>query len=284
MSERRGQEVGGTEIEGRRAVLELLRAGTREVRSVSLSEGVAHDDMVDAIVEAAGTKLRMVSPDRLRASAQTDAPQGVVARAEPLRSADFDALLADPRAFLVVLDGVTDPRNLGAIVRAAETAGVTGMVIAKHRSAPVSATAAKTAAGAIEYVPIALVGGIPAALERAKRAGVWCIGLDGDSGTTLTDLPFATEPLAIVLGAEGRGLSPLTRRRCDALARIPMRGAIASLNVAAAAAVACHEIARRRGSPSVLPAPQGRSGPVLPAPRGRSGHGSASRLEGPSPG
>jgi 23S rRNA (guanosine2251-2'-O)-methyltransferase len=264
-------------------VLELLRAGTREVRSVSLSEGVAHDDVVDAIVEAAGTKLRMVSPDRLRASAQTDAPQGVVARAEPLRSADFDALLADPRAFLVVLDGVTDPRNLGAIVRAAETAGVTGMVIAKHRSAPVSATAAKTAAGAIEYVPIALVGGIPAALERAKRAGVWCIGLDGDSGTTLTDLPFETEPLAIVLGAEGRGLSPLTRRRCDALARIPMRGAIASLNVAAAAAVACHEIARRRsdhGSVSVPPAPQGRSGPVLPAPQGRSGP----RLEGPSPG
>jgi 23S rRNA (guanosine2251-2'-O)-methyltransferase len=243
---RRPDEVGGTEVEGRRAVLELLRAGTRPVRSVMLSEGVERDELVDAIVKAAGAKLRTVSPEALRAAAHTDAPQGVVARAEPLRSADLDVLLADPLAFLVVLDGVTDPRNLGAIVRAAETAGVTGIVMAKHRSAPVSATAAKTAAGAIEYVPFALVGGIPAALERAKRAGVWCIGLDGDADTTLTDLPFALEPLAVVLGAEGSGLSPLTKRRCDALAAIPMRGSIESLNVAAAAAVVCHEIARRR--------------------------------------
>jgi 23S rRNA (guanosine2251-2'-O)-methyltransferase len=240
--------VGGAEIEGRRAVLELLRAGTRNVRSVWVSEGVERDDLVEAIIGAAGSKLQMVSPERLRATAQTDAPQGVVARAEPLRSADLDELLADPAAFLVALDGVTDPRNLGAIVRAAETAGVTGIVMPKHRSAPVSATAAKTAAGAIEYVPITLVGGIPAALERAKRAGVWCIGLDGDADQTLGDLPFATEPLAIVLGAEGRGLAALTKKRCDVLARIPMHGVLASLNVATAAAVACHEIARRRST------------------------------------
>jgi len=245
VSDRR-EQVGGTEVEGRRAVFELLRAGTREVRSVMLSEGVARDDLIDSIVAAAGSKLQVVSAERLRAAAKTDAPQGVVARAEPLRSADLDTLLDDPNAFLVVLDGVTDPRNLGAIVRAGETAGVTGVVIAKHRSAPVSAAAAKTAAGAIEYVPFALVGGIPAALERATRSGVWCIGLDGDAAGTLTDLPFAAEPLAIVLGAEGGGLSPLTKRRCDALVLIPMRGSIASLNVAAAAAVVCHEIARRR--------------------------------------
>lgn len=245
--QRRPDEVGGAEVEGRRAVLELLRAGKRAVRSVSMSEGVERDPIVDAIVEAAGSKLRMVSPERLRAIAQTDAPQGVVARAEPVRSADLDALLADPHAFLVALDGVTDPRNLGAIVRAAETAGVTGIVMPKHRSAPVSAAAAKTAAGAIEYVPIAMVGGIPAALERAKRAGVWCAGLDGEAKQTVGDLAFATEPLVLVLGAEGRGLAALTRKRCDALASIPMHGTIGSLNVAAAAAVACHEIARRRG-------------------------------------
>ena len=248
MSERRGQEIGGTEIEGRRAVLELLRAGKRAVRSVSMSQAVDRDETIDAIVEAAGSKLRMVSPESLRAAAKTDAPQGVVARADPLRSADLDNLLADPRAFLVALDGVTDPRNLGAIVRAAETAGVTGIVMPKHRSAPVSATAAKTAAGAIEYVPIALVGGIPAALERAKRAEVWCIGLDGDGNQTLADVAFATDPLALVLGAEGRGLGALTKKRCDALVRIPMRGTLASLNVATAAAVACHEIARRRSA------------------------------------
>jgi len=240
--------VGGEDVEGRRAVLELLRAGTREVRSVWVSQGAEPDETIDEIVAAAGSKLRMVSPESLRATAQTDAPQGVLARAEPLRSADLDALLADPQAFLVALDGVTDPRNLGAIVRAAETAGVTGIVMPKHRSAPVSATAAKTAAGAIEYVPMALVGGIPAALERAKRAGVWCIGLDGDGRQTLTDLAFATEPLALVLGAEGRGLATLTKKRCDAVVRIPMRGTLTSLNVATAAAVACHEIARRRSA------------------------------------
>jgi 23S rRNA (guanosine2251-2'-O)-methyltransferase len=244
----RGQEVGGTEVEGRRAVLELLRAGAREVRSVMVSEGVERDDLIDAIVAAAGSKVQFVSAERLRGAAKTDAPQGVVARADPLRSADLDTLLDAPSAFLVVLDGVTDPRNLGAIARAAETAGVTGIVMAKHRSAPISATATKTAAGAIEHVSFALVGGIPAALERAKRAGVWCIGLDGEAGTTLTDLPFASEPLAVVLGAEGGGLGPLTKRRCDALAAIPMHGRIASLNVAAAAAVVCHEIARRRSS------------------------------------
>ena len=248
---RRPDEVGGAEVEGRRAVLELLRAGTRQVRSVWMSESVERDELIDAIAAAAGSKLRMVSSESLRATAHTDAPQGVVARADPLRSADLDELLADPNAFLVALDGVTDPRNLGAIVRAAETAGVTGIVMPKHRSAPVSATAAKTAAGAIEYVPIALVGGIPAALERAKRVGVWCIGLDGDAKATLTELPFTIEPLMVVLGAEGRGLAALTKKRCDTLARIPMRGVLESLNVATAAAVACHEIARRRFDPSL---------------------------------
>ncbi|HEX4490872.1 MAG TPA: 23S rRNA (guanosine(2251)-2'-O)-methyltransferase RlmB [Acidimicrobiia bacterium] len=246
MSAANTAEIGGAEVEGRRAVLELLRARTRNVRSVLLAAGLDRDDTIDAIVAAAGSRLQTVPPDRLRAAAHTDAPQGVVATADPLRAHDFDDLLANPAAFLVVLDGVTDPRNLGAIVRAAETAGATGIVLGKHRRAPVNAAAAKTAAGAIEHVPFALVGGIPAALERAKRAGVWCAGLDGDAPATVTDLPFATDPLALVLGAEGSGLASLTRRRCDVLVSIPMRGAIESLNVAAATAVACHEIARLR--------------------------------------
>jgi 23S rRNA (guanosine2251-2'-O)-methyltransferase len=245
---RGGLEVGGSEVEGRRAVLELLRANTRRVRSVLVADGLDRDETLDAIVAAAGSRLQFVSPERLRAAARTDAPQGVVATADPLRALDLDDLLGEPNAFLVVLDGITDPRNLGAIVRAAETAGVTGVVLAKHRRAPVNAAAAKTAAGAIEHVPFAVVGGIPAALERAKRAGVWCAGLDGDARATVADLPFATDALALVLGAEGSGLAALTRRRCDTLVAIPMRGAIASLNVAAAAAVACHEVARQRAA------------------------------------
>jgi 23S rRNA (guanosine2251-2'-O)-methyltransferase len=155
-------------------------------------------------------------------------------------------LLHDPRAFLVALDGVTDPQNLGAVMRTAETAGATGMVLATHRAVGLTPAVTKAAAGALEYLPVSFVSGIPGALDRAKRAEVWCVGLDGSGDTELFDLPVADQPIVLVLGAEGRGLSRLARARCDVVASIPMRGQIASLNVSAAAAVACTEIARRR--------------------------------------
>ena len=150
-------------------------------------------------------------------------------------------------AFLVALDGVTDPRNLGAVLRTAETAGATGAVLPGTGRAADPA-AVKAAAGAIEYLPIALVAGIPCAIEQAGRAGVWSVGLDAAGTTPIYELPVADAPLMLVLGAEGRGLSRLARERCDVLASIPMHGHIESLNVAAAAAVACFEIASRRGT------------------------------------
>ncbi len=120
-------------------------------------------------------------------------------------------------------------------------------MLPRHRSAPITPTVTKAAAGALEYLPIALVGGIPAALERAGRAGCWTVGLDAAAGDrSLFDLDLADQPLVLVLGSEGRGLARLTSARCDVLVSIPMYGSIESLNVAAAAAVACHEIARRR--------------------------------------
>ena len=163
-----------------------------------------------------------------------------------MKVADLDDLLAADDAFLVALDGVTDPRNLGAILRSAETAGATGVLLPRHRSAHITPVAAKAAAGAIEYLPMALVGGIPNALERAQRAGVWCVGLDERGERDLTELDLADQRIVIVLGAEGKGLARLTRDRCDMLVRIPMKGHVASLNVAAAATLACHEVARRR--------------------------------------
>ena len=240
------ESVGGEQVEGRRAVLELLRAKTRAVRAVYVSRASDSDDVLAEIEQLAGRNLKPVAPERLEQLARSDVHQGVVATAAPLPVADFDALIANPKAFLVVLDGVTDPRNFGAVLRSAETAGATGAVITRNRSARITPAAAKAAAGAIEYVPIAMVGGIPAALERAKRAGVWCVGLDERGDADVFDLTLADEPLALVLGAEGRGLARLTRERCDMLVRIPMRGNVASLNVAAAATLACHEIARRR--------------------------------------
>ncbi len=126
-------------------------------------------------------------------------------------------------------------------------------VLPKHRAASVSPTAAKAAAGAVEHLPIALVGGLPAAIEKAKSLGVWVVGLDGSATATLADLTIATEPVMLVLGAEGSGLSRLVRQRCDQVVRIPMAGKLESLNVAAAGAVACFEITRRRAAATAPP-------------------------------
>jgi 23S rRNA (guanosine2251-2'-O)-methyltransferase len=190
-----------------------------------------------------------VSRARLDGEARTEAPQGVLAHADPLPEADLDDLCApvgDRAPFLVCLDGVTDPHNLGAILRTAECAGATGAVLPRHRSAHVTPTVAKAAAGAIEHVPMAVVPGLPAALTALKRHGVWSVGLDADASESLFGLQLAAEPIALVLGAEGAGLSRLAKQRCDVLVSIPRHGALASLNVGAAAAISCYEVARRR--------------------------------------
>ncbi len=148
--------------------------------------------------------------------------------------------------FLVALDGVTDPGNLGAILRSAECAGATGVLLPRHRAVHVTPAATKAAAGAVEHLPIAVVGGLPAALARMRDAGVHAVGLEGQAATSLYDVAAADGPVCLVLGAEGRGLSRLVRERCDELVAIPMHGRLGSLNVSAAAALACFEIARRR--------------------------------------
>jgi len=147
---------------------------------------------------------------------------------------------------LLVVDGVSDPGNLGAILRTAECAGVTGVVLPRHRAARITPTVAKRAAGAIEHLRFAPVSGIPTALATLAELGVWSVGLDVTSDQTIWELPIADAPLALVLGAEGRGLSRLVRRRCDVTARIPVTGRLDALNVSAATAVALFEVLRRR--------------------------------------
>lgn len=236
---------GTDQVEGRRAVRELLKARRRRVRTVWIG-GRDLDDVED-LARDAGAKVHRVAPEEIDRRAHTEAPQGIIAVAEPLPEADLDRLLADPGAFLVTLDGVTDPQNLGAVARTAESAGATGLVVPRHRAARITPTVTKAAAGSLEHLPVAVVSGVPSALERARRADVWTVGLDAGGDTDLFELAVADQPVMLVLGAEGTGLGRLTRARCDVLARIPMRGAIASLNVAAAAALACYEVARRRG-------------------------------------
>jgi 23S rRNA (guanosine2251-2'-O)-methyltransferase len=240
-------------VEGRRAVRELLAAGRRRTRDVWLAEGLDDSPLLDEIrllAAEAGVRLRTVARSRLDAESRTEVPQGVLAHAEALPEGDLDALsrrsARGPSPFLVVLDGVTDPHNLGALLRTAEGAGATGAVLGRHGAAQVTPTVAKAAAGAIERLPMAMVASVPGGLAELGRHGVWTVGLDSRAETSLFGLALADQPLALVLGSEGRGLARLTRQRCDLVVAIPSVGTLASLNVAAAGAVACFEVARQR--------------------------------------
>ncbi len=244
--------LGGEQVEGRRAVRELLAAPAVRARDVWVAEDLDGTPAVEEIVALALRRrvpVRRVSRARLEAEARTEAPQGVLAHARPLEPVGLDELAGGRRGappFLVVLEGVTDPHNLGAVLRSASCAGATGAVLGRHRSVHVTPAAAKAAAGAIEHLPLAVVPGVPAALEQLGRRGVWTVGLDAGAAQSLFDLDLADQPLALVLGAEGSGLSRLAARRCDVVAAIPLLGPPASLNVSAAAAVACFEVARSR--------------------------------------
>jgi 23S rRNA (guanosine2251-2'-O)-methyltransferase len=246
--------LGGEQVEGRQAVAELLAAGRRPAVDVWMAQELQPAPILDRIEELAAearVPVRRVSRARLDAEASTDAPQGVLAHARPLPEADFDELCQPSgggrKPFLLAVDGVTDPHNLGALLRSAEGAGATGAVLPRHRAAHVTATVAKAAAGAIEHVPMAVVAGMPAALARAKELGCWVVGVAGDGDQSLFDgLAVADEAIVLVVGAEGAGLSRLARARCDIVVSIPMRGTLPSLNVSAAGALALFEVGRRR--------------------------------------
>ncbi|MHB1929852.1 MAG: 23S rRNA (guanosine(2251)-2'-O)-methyltransferase RlmB [Acidimicrobiales bacterium] len=242
-------------MEGRQAVRELLRARRRAVHQLFVAETAGEAGALAEILElaaAAGVAVRRVGRSQLEARAGTDAPQGVLAVADPLPEADLRDLVVTPAGapppFLVILDGVTDPHNVGAVMRSALCAGATGLVVGRHRAAPVGPVATKAAAGAAEWLPVASVAGVPAALADLRAAGVWTVGLDAGAPGALWGLGVATEPVALVLGAEGHGLGRLTRQRCELLVSVPLVGPLDSLNVSAAAALACFEVARRRAT------------------------------------
>jgi 23S rRNA (guanosine2251-2'-O)-methyltransferase len=247
------QGLGGDQVEGRQAVRELLSANRRPVKSLQMAEGMDAAAILDEIEDLASTRrvrVEYVSRRRIDSVARTDAAQGVVALAKPIEETPLESLSEPSRRgkvpFLLILDGITDPHNLGAVLRSAECAGVTGIVLPRHRSAHLSPTVAKVAAGAIEYLPMALVAGIPTALQKLSALGVWTVGLVGEASQALYDLPLGDQPVALVLGSEGSGLAALTRKRCDALASIPQHGRLSSLNVSTAGAIACFDVARQR--------------------------------------
>ncbi len=248
----RDRGLGGEQVEGRQAVRELLLAGRRRVHEILLAADQDDAAVLGDIAELAAAQrvpVRPVGRNALAAAARTEAPQGVVARAAPLPEADLDDLArarGGRTPFLLAVDGVTDPGNLGALLRSAEGTGVTGVVLPRHRSAHVTPAVTKAAAGAVEHLPMTVVPGLPTALVRLRSLGVWVVGLDAGGNHVIHDLALASEAVVLVVGSEGKGLSRLVRQRCDVLAAIPLRGRLASLNVSAATAIACYEVARQR--------------------------------------
>ncbi len=246
---REKEGLGGEQVEGRHAVLELLKARRRPIQKIYVADAQDPSDTLDAIEREAQRQrvpLQVISMARLDREARTEGHQGVMAIASRLETVSLESLLEHVHPFLLVCDGVTDPRNLGAMLRSADGAGVTGVVVPRHRSARISPTVTKTAAGAVEYLTFCDVGGIPTAIDQLNKAGVLTVGLAGESKDSLYDLDLGSVPVALVVGSEEKGLAPLTRKRCEAVVSIPQLGKISSLNAGVAVSVAAFEVARQR--------------------------------------
>jgi 23S rRNA (guanosine2251-2'-O)-methyltransferase len=240
-------------------VHELLAARRRRVHKVFIAEQQDASEQLDAIEAMARTSrvpVAYVSRARLDREARTEGHQGVYATCDPVACVELGALLAVDAPFLLVCDSVTDPRNLGALLRSAECAGVTGVVLPTHRAARLTPAVTKTAAGAIEHLAFCAVGGVPSALKALVDAGVVAVGLAPEARTSLYDLDVASGPVALVVGGEERGLGQLVRSRCTRIVAIPQLGAIESLNASVAGAVACFEVARQRRAAGGRPRPQ----------------------------
>jgi 23S rRNA (guanosine2251-2'-O)-methyltransferase len=228
-------------VYGRRAVREALR-GRREVLELLVTERAA---ATEPWLAEARPKVRL---DRdLSELAGTRDHQGVVARVEPFRYADAYELAAADRPLLAVLDRITDPRNFGAVCRSAEGAGATGVVVPAHGSAVVTPAVARSSAGAIEHLPIAVVTNLARYLEEVKGPELWVYGAAAEAEQSMWHADL-TGGLALVFGAEGKGLRPLVRRSCDVLVSIPVAGEVESLNVSVAAAVLLYEASRQRAA------------------------------------
>jgi 23S rRNA (guanosine2251-2'-O)-methyltransferase len=231
-------------IYGLRPVVEALRSKRREVREVLDSVG---DKEVSSEAAARGVAIKRVPRNRVEELARGGVHQGVVARVGPYPYSGLEEILAAPDPLVVVLDGVTDPRNLGAVLRVADGAGVSGVVVPKDRAVGVTPVAVKASAGASEHVSVARETNLRRAMEKIKEVGVWAYAAEGGAASSVYTNLDLSGPIALVLGSEGRGIRRLVREGCDGAVSIPMYGAVSSLNVSVAAAVLLFEARRQRG-------------------------------------
>lgn len=247
--------AGQSQLYGVLPVLEALRAGSRPIERLTIAEG-AHEHRLRELLElarAANVPVRRAPRAELQRMSAGANHQGVIASIGAAHYRDagelLDALISrvgtDAPPLGLVLDGVEDPRNLGAIIRTAECAGVHGVFVPERRAAGLTETAAKSAAGALEYVPVARVVNVVRLVEDLKARGIWTIGTAADASLSYTDWDW-TQPCALLLGGEGEGLRKLVRERCDALVGIPLLGRIESLNVSVAAGIVLYEAVRQR--------------------------------------
>ena len=240
------------QIEGRNAVLELLESD-RDINKIYISDGEKHGSINKIIALAKQKKviINEVSKAKLNQMAQTENNQGVIAIVPPFNYCEIEDIIElakskKEKPFILILDGLEDPHNLGSIIRTAETAGVHGIIIPKRRAVGVNSTVAKVSAGAVEYMKIARVNNINDAIKYLKENDVWIYGTDMNSDKFYFEEDF-TSGVGIVIGSEGFGMSKLVKENCDFLIKIPMRGKITSLNASVSAGIVMYEVVKQRG-------------------------------------
>lgn len=239
------------QVEGRNSVLELLESG-RDINKIYIQAGEKHGSIYKIIAMAKEKKILIseIDKNKMKQMAQTDNYQGVIAIVPPFNYCEVEDILEEAKTrkedpFIVILDGIEDPHNLGSIIRTAETAGVHGVIIPKRRAAAVNATVNKVSAGAVEHVKIARVNNLNEIIRNLKEQGLWICGTDMDTNTYY-DEQNLTGPIAIVIGSEGFGISRLVKENCDFLVKIPMKGKITSLNASVSAGIVIYEAVKQR--------------------------------------
>ena len=245
------QATFNDQVEGRNSVLELLESG-KDINKLYIADGEKHGSIHKIIALAKERKvvINKVDKYKLDRMSQTENHQGVIAIVPPYEYCDVDDILEqakskNEKAFILILDGIEDPHNLGSIIRTAETAGVHGIIIPKRRAAAVNSTVSKVSAGAVEHMKIARVNNINETIKYLKENDIWVCGTDMNTDTYYYEQDYKM-PIAIVIGSEGFGMSRLVKENCDFLVKIPMKGKITSLNASVSAGIVMYEVVKQR--------------------------------------